>query len=58
MCYNYKLVLGVSKMATNGTTNGVSHKLPFPDFIDPGLPSKCTWKPGTSEKDPHSHVKP
>ena len=22
----------------------------------PDLPSKCTWKPGTKEKDPHEHI--
>ncbi|KAG8298100.1 cystathionine beta-synthase [Homalodisca vitripennis] len=42
-------------MATNGVE---PPKLPFDGFIDPGLPSKCTWKPGTTEKDPHSHVEP
>lgn len=25
-------------------------------WIKPDLPSKCTWKPGTTETDPHSHV--
>ncbi|XP_055913091.1 cystathionine beta-synthase [Eupeodes corollae] len=25
------------------------------DFINPGLPSKCTWHLGTTEKSPHSH---
>ncbi|XP_037932366.1 uncharacterized protein LOC119667149 [Teleopsis dalmanni] len=24
------------------------------DFVDPGLPSKCTWKLGTTEKSPHT----
>jgi len=42
-------------METNGSA---PVKLPFPGFIDPGLPSKCRWKPGTSEKDPHNHVEP
>lgn len=23
------------------------------DFIDPGKPSKCTWKLGSKEKTPH-----
>lgn len=25
------------------------------DFVHPGLPSKCTWHLGTTEKSPHSH---
>lgn len=43
-------------MTSNGGEGDT--KLPFPGFVDPGLPSKCTWKPGTSDEDPHSHVSP
>uniref|UniRef100_A0A1B6CA55 Cystathionine beta-synthase n=1 Tax=Clastoptera arizonana TaxID=38151 RepID=A0A1B6CA55_9HEMI len=43
-------------MASNGNYDSDSgFKEPFPGFIHPGKPSRCTWKPNTQQPSPHSN---